>query len=61
MRLLRKMLGDQAGATAIEYGLIAAFLGVAVITAMQGLGNSLTNTYNTVGGKMNSANATASA
>ena len=61
MRLLRKLLGDQAGATAIEYGLIAAFLGVAVITAMQGLGNSLTNTYNTVGGKMNSANATASA
>ena len=61
MRLLRKLLGDEAGATAIEYGLIAAFLGVAVITAMQGLGNSLTNTYNTVGGKMNSANATASA
>ena len=61
MRLLQKLLGDQAGATAIEYGLIAAFLGVAVITAMQGLGNSLTNTYNTVGGKMNSANATASA
>lgn len=61
MRLLQKLLGDQAGATAIEYGLIAAFLGVAVITAMQGLGNSLANTYNTVGGKMNSANATASA
>ena len=61
MRLLRKLLGDESGATAIEYGLIAAFLGVAVITAMQGLGNSLTNTYNTVGGKMNSANATASA
>jgi len=61
MRFFRNLLGDEAGATAIEYGLIAAFLGVAVITAMQSLGNSLTNTYTTVGNKMNSANTTASA
>ncbi|WP_295631499.1 Flp family type IVb pilin [Novosphingobium sp.] len=61
MRLIENLLRDEAGATAIEYGLLAAFVGVALVTAMQSLGNSLTNTYNTVGSKMNSANTTASA
>lgn len=60
-RLFSRIVGDNAGATAIEYGLIAAFLGIAVITAMQSLGNSLSNTYNTVNGKMANANNTASA
>lgn len=59
MRLIRKLLGDEAGATAIEYGLLAAFLGVVLVTAMQGLGNSLSNTYTTVGNKMANANTTA--
>ena len=59
MRLFRNLLGDEIGATAIEYGLIAALLGVAVVTAMQGLGNSLTNTHNTVGGRMANANTAA--
>ena len=59
MRLFQDLLRDEAGATAIEYGLLAAFVGVALVTAMQGLGNSLTNTYNTVGGKMANANTTA--
>ena len=59
MRLFRNLLGDEIGATAIEYGLIAALLGVAVVTAMQGLGNSLSNTYNTVGGRMANANTAA--
>ncbi|GAC1406623.1 MAG: Flp family type IVb pilin [Novosphingobium sp.] len=61
MRLFQNLLRDEAGATAIEYGLLAAFVGVALVTAMQSLGNSLTNTYNTVGGKLNTANTTASA
>ena len=39
---------DEQGATAIEYGLIAALIAVAAITAMQGLGNQLTNTFTTV-------------
>lgn len=59
MRLFQNLLHDEGGATAIEYGLLAAFLGIAVITAMQSLGNSLTNTYNTVGSKMANANTTA--
>jgi pilus assembly protein Flp/PilA len=61
MKFFRDLLSDNEGATAIEYGLIAALIAVAAITAMGSLGNSLTNTFNTVSGKMNSANTTASA
>ena len=43
-----KMLRDSKGATAIEYGLIAALIAVAAIVAMKGLGNSLKNTFNNV-------------
>ncbi|MDE2301265.1 MAG: Flp family type IVb pilin [Sphingomonadales bacterium] len=51
---------DENGATAIEYGLIAALLGVAAIAAMQGLGNQLKTTFNTTSSAMSVANATAS-
>jgi pilus assembly protein Flp/PilA len=61
MIFIRNLFDDNSGATAIEYGLIAALIAVASITAMGTLGNSLTNTFNTVSGKMNSANTTASA
>ncbi len=47
MKLIRKLLGDDKGATAIEYGLIAALIAVAAISAMQGLGNQLKTTMNT--------------
>ena len=47
---------DEAGATAIEYGLIAALIAIAALAAMQGLGNELKNTFNTT----SSALATAS-
>ena len=56
MKLFRDLLANEEGATAIEYGLIAALIAVAAITAMGSLGNSLTNTFNTVSGKMNNAN-----
>ncbi len=59
--LLSTLARDTNGATAIEYGLLAALLGVALITAMQSLGNSLTNTFTTVSSKMANANNTASA
>ena len=39
MKFFRNLIRDEAGATAIEYGLIAALIAVAAITAMQGLGN----------------------
>ncbi len=48
MQFFRKMLKDSKGATAIEYGLIAALIAVAAITAMGSVGNSLKNTFNNV-------------
>ena len=47
-----KLLKNEKGATAIEYGLIAALISVAAIGAMQGIGNSLNNTYNNVAGHL---------
>jgi pilus assembly protein Flp/PilA len=52
MMFLRKVLRDEAGATAIEYGLIAALIAVAAISAMQGLGSQLTTTFNTTSSSM---------
>ena len=52
MKFIRKMRNDQKGATAIEYGLIAALIAVAAITAMQGLGNNLKNTFNSAANQM---------
>jgi pilus assembly protein Flp/PilA len=48
MKNFVKMLKDSKGATAIEYGLIAALIAVAAITAMSTLGNNLSNTFNDV-------------
>ena len=44
----RKMLKDSKGATAIEYGLIAALIAVAAITAMRGVGSSVSGTFTNV-------------
>jgi pilus assembly protein Flp/PilA len=55
MKLINRILKDEAGATAIEYGLIAALIAVAAITAMGSLGNSLSNTFNYVSGQMSNA------
>ncbi|HUQ14181.1 MAG TPA: Flp family type IVb pilin [Novosphingobium sp.] len=59
MKFLNKLIRDEAGATAIEYGLIAALIAVAAITAMQGLGNELTTTFQTTSDKMAEGNAAA--
>lgn len=48
MKILNKMFSDKKGATAIEYGLIAALIAVAAITAMGTLGNNLTATFDRV-------------
>lgn len=60
MKFINKLFRDEAGATAIEYALIAALIAVAAITAMQGLGNELQTTFNTTSGAMSTANASAS-
>jgi pilus assembly protein Flp/PilA len=49
---MRKLLANKKGATAIEYGLIAALIAVAAIAAMQGLGNQLTTTFGNVSSNM---------
>ena len=43
---------NEDGATAIEYGLIAALIAVAAIVAMQAVGTSLTSTFNNVASKL---------
>ena len=48
MKFFNKLLRDEQGATAIEYGLIAALIAVAAITAMQSLGNELEGTFGDV-------------
>jgi pilus assembly protein Flp/PilA len=59
MTFFNKMLKDEQGATAIEYGLIAALIAIAAITAMTSLGGELTNTFSTVDGALATANAAA--
>ena len=55
MSLFKSVLKDETAATAIEYGLIAALIAVAAISAMGALGNSLSNTFTLVSGRMNNA------
>ncbi len=55
MKLVRKMFKNEEGATAIEYGLIAALIAVAAIVAMGQLGNTLGNTFNEVKNEMDTS------
>jgi pilus assembly protein Flp/PilA len=48
MHLLKQFLKDESGATAIEYGLIAAGISVAIIAVVQGLGPKLNTTFTSV-------------
>ncbi|WP_166040806.1 Flp family type IVb pilin [Sphingosinicella sp. YJ22] len=52
MQTIRKFIRDSKGATAIEYGLIAALIAVAAIAAMSNLGSTLNTTFNTVASNM---------
>ena len=51
---IREFIRDNRAATAIEYGLIAALIAVAAITAMSKLGTKLKNTFNNVTTTMSS-------
>ena len=48
----KKLLKNEDGATAIEYGLIAALIAVAAVTVMGTVGTNLSSTFNTVAGKL---------
>jgi len=50
--LAKRFLRDESGATAIEYGLIAALIAVVIITAVTSVGTNLSTTFNTVAGKV---------
>ena len=53
--LFVRFMRDQSGATAIEYGLIAAGISVAIIAVVNSLGVTLTNTFTTVSTQLGTA------
>lgn len=55
LRTVHKFLTDETGATAIEYGLIAALVSVAAIAALGAMGDSLSNMFSTVAGELDNA------
>lgn len=57
MKFLAKLRRNEEGATAIEYGLIAALIAVAAIAAMQGMGSQLTSTFNKTSSTLGTANS----
>ena len=57
MQKMRNFVKNSKGATAIEYGLIAALIAVAAISAMSGLGNKLSTTFNNVSNNMKATDA----
>jgi pilus assembly protein Flp/PilA len=48
MRFFQKLLRDESGATAMEYGLIAALIAIVIIGSVGSVGAKLKNTFNTV-------------
>jgi pilus assembly protein Flp/PilA len=52
MSFIRKLIRNEKGATAIEYGLIAALIAVAAISAMKGVGTTLNSTFSNVSTQM---------
>lgn len=52
--LIQRFKKDEDGATAIEYGLIAALIAVAIIAAVRTLGTTLSGTFTSVSTEMNS-------
>ncbi|WP_140984570.1 Flp family type IVb pilin [Asticcacaulis tiandongensis] len=52
-KFFNRFLKDESGATAIEYGLIAALIAVALITVLGTLSGSLTTTFTTISNKLN--------
>jgi pilus assembly protein Flp/PilA len=52
LNLFAKLLRDETGATAIEYGLIAALIALAAISTITDVGRNLSTTFNTVATKL---------
>ena len=54
-KVLSAFLREESGATAIEYGLIAALVSIAAIVAMGAMGNELGDMFNTVASELDNA------
>ncbi len=52
LRAMRRFWIDQSGATAIEYGLIASMIAIAIITAANTTGGKLSNTFKNIGNNL---------
>ncbi|HTZ37195.1 MAG TPA: Flp family type IVb pilin [Stellaceae bacterium] len=52
LRTFVKLLRDETGVTAVEYGLIAALIAVAAVSIMTTVGKNLSTTFNTVATKL---------
>ncbi len=50
--LFARFVADESGATAIEYGLIAALIGVGIIAAADALGNQISTTFGFIEGEL---------
>ncbi|UVK43563.1 Flp family type IVb pilin [Mesorhizobium sp. AR07] len=53
--LIARFVKDESGATAIEYGLIAALIALAIITGAGALGNALNTKFQAIGNTLNSS------
>ena len=51
-QFMKRFAQDESGATAIEYGLIAALIAVVIITAVTTLGTNLSSKFNTIASKV---------
>ena len=56
-KFIKKIVKNEEGATAIEYGLIAALIAVACITALGAVGNQLSTTFRGVSNSLSGANS----
>lgn len=54
-KILSRFIDDESGATAIEYGLIAALVSVVIIVALEAVGENLTSTFQGIADKLGSA------
>ena len=55
-KLIARFVKNESGATAIEYGLIAAIISVAIIAGLNIIGPQLSSTFNTIGNELTNAN-----
>ena len=60
MTFIKRFLNNESGATAVEYTIIAALIGVVIIAGATTLGQNLNSKFTSIGGSVTSAGAAAS-